>query len=40
MKPYPISKKLQMLQELEEFAHETSLYLNMGYNTINLDPDA
>jgi hypothetical protein len=38
--PYPIPKIAQMLQELEKFAYATSLYLNMGYYTINLDSDA
>jgi hypothetical protein len=38
-KPYPIPKIAQMLQELENFAHATSLDLNMGYYTIILHPD-
>jgi hypothetical protein len=38
--PYPIPKIAQMLQELENFAYATSLDLNMGYYTINLDSDA
>jgi hypothetical protein len=29
-----------MMQELEKFAYETSLDLNMGYYTIKLDSDA
>jgi hypothetical protein len=33
-KPYPIPKITQMLQELEDFAYATSLFLNMGYYTI------
>jgi hypothetical protein len=38
--PYPIPKIAQMSQELEKFAYATSLDLNMGYYTINLDSDA
>jgi hypothetical protein len=40
IKPYPIPKISQMLQELEKFCFATSLDLNMGYYTIRLDPDA
>jgi hypothetical protein len=29
-----------MLQELDGFTFATALYLNMGYYTIHLDPDA
>jgi hypothetical protein len=32
-----ISKIIQILQELEEFAYATSLDLNMGYYTIKLN---
>ena len=39
-KPFPISKISTVLQELEGFTYATSLYLNMGYYTIRLDPDA
>jgi hypothetical protein len=38
-KPYPISK-IRILQELEGFTYATALDLNMGYNTIRLDPTA
>jgi hypothetical protein len=39
-KPIPIPKISTVLQELEDFMYATSLYLNMGYYTIRLDPDA
>ena len=38
--PYPIPKIWTMLQDMEGFTYATSLDLNMGYNTIRLDPDA
>jgi hypothetical protein len=38
--PYHIPKVAQMLQELENFAHATSLDLNIGYYTIKFDSDA
>jgi hypothetical protein len=37
-KPYPIFKISTILQELEGFTYATALDLNMGYNTIRLDP--
>ena len=37
---YPIPKISTMLQELEGFTYATTLYLNMGYYTIRLDPKA
>ncbi len=39
-KPYPIPKMSTTLQELESFTHAITLDLNMGYNTIRLDPTA
>ncbi len=39
-KPYPIPKISTTLQELEGFTYATILDLNMGYNTIKLDPTA
>jgi hypothetical protein len=39
-KPYPIPKISTTLQELEGFMYATTLDLNMGYNTIRLDPTA
>ncbi len=39
-KPFPIPKISMVLQELEGFTFATALYLNMGYYTIRLDPDA
>ena len=38
-KPWPLPKISTILQELEGFKWATSLYLNMGYYTIRLDPD-
>ena len=38
--PNPIPKNSTMLQDMEGFTYATSLYLNMGYYTIRLDPDA
>ncbi len=38
--PFPIPKISTVLQELEGFTFATALYLNMGYYTIGLDPDA
>ncbi len=38
MIPYPIPKINMMLQELKGFTYATALDLNMGYNTIRLDP--
>ena len=37
--PFPIPKISIVLQELEGFTYATSLYLNMGYYIIRLDPD-
>jgi hypothetical protein len=37
-KPYPIPKISTTLQKLEGFTYATTLDLNMGYNTIRLDP--
>ncbi len=39
-KPFPIPKISTVLQELEGVIYATILDLNMGYNTIRLDPDA
>jgi hypothetical protein len=39
-KPFPIPKIGMVLQEIEGFSFATALYLNMGYFTIRLDPDA
>jgi hypothetical protein len=39
-KPFPISKIITVLQELEGFTYATTLDLNMGYCTISLDQDA
>ncbi len=39
-KPFPITKKSMVLQEIEGFSYATALDLNMGYYTIRLDPDA
>jgi hypothetical protein len=39
-KPYPIPRKSQMLQELEEFVFATFFDSNMGYCNIRLDRDA
>jgi hypothetical protein len=39
-KPLPIPKTSTVLQELEGFTFATALDLNMGYDTIRLDPDA
>ncbi len=39
-KPYPIPKISTTLQELESFTYAITLDLNMGYNTISLDPTA
>jgi hypothetical protein len=39
-KHYPIPKISTVLQELEGFTFATAIYLNMGYYTIRLDPDA
>ena len=39
-KPFPISKISTVLQELDGFAFDTALHLNMDYYTIILDPDA
>ncbi len=38
-KPFPIPISM-VLQEIEGFSYATALDLNMGYNTIRLDPDA
>jgi hypothetical protein len=38
--PFPIPKISTVLQEIEEFCFATALDLNMGYYTIQLDPDA
>ncbi len=38
-KPFPIPKINTVLQKLEGFLFATALDLNMGYNTIRLDPD-
>jgi hypothetical protein len=40
MKPFPIPKISTVLQKLEGFTFATALDLNMGYDTIRLDPDA
>ncbi len=37
---FPISKISTVLQEIEGFTFATALYLNIGYYTIRLDPDA
>ncbi len=37
---YPIPKISTTLQELEGFTYATALYLNMGYYTVRLDPNA
>ena len=39
-KPFPLPKISTVLQELEGFTYATAPDLNMGYNTIRLDPDA
>jgi len=39
-RPYPIPKISTTLQELEGFTYAMALDLNMGYNTIRLDPRA
>jgi hypothetical protein len=39
-RPYLIPKISTTLQELEGFTYATALDLNMGYNTIRLDPKA
>ena len=39
-KLFPIPKTSTVLQKLEGFTYATVLDLNMGYNTIRLDPDA
>ena len=39
-KPCPIPKISTILQELEGSTYATALHLNMGYNTIKLDPMA
>ena len=39
-KPFPIPNISKVLQELDGFTFATALYLNMGYYTIRLDPDA
>jgi hypothetical protein len=39
-KPFPIPKISTVLQELEGLTFATALDLNMGYYTIQLDPDA
>ncbi len=39
-KPYPIPKISTTLQELEGFTYATALDLNMGNNTVRLDPMA
>ena len=38
--PFPIPKISSILQEMEGFTFATAIYLNMGYYTIRLDPDA
>jgi hypothetical protein len=38
--PFPIPKISMVMQEIEGFSFATALYLNMGYYTIRLDPDA
>ncbi len=38
-KPFPIPKISMVLQKLEGFTFATALDLNMGYDTIRLDPD-
>jgi hypothetical protein len=38
--PFPIPKISMVFQEIEGFSFATTLDLNMGYNTIRLDPDA
>jgi hypothetical protein len=37
-KPNPIPKISTILQELEGFTYATALDLNMGYDTVRLDP--
>ncbi len=39
-KPFSITKISTVLQELKGFTFATALYLNVGYYTIRLDPDA
>jgi hypothetical protein len=39
-KPFPIPKTSTILQEIKGFSYATTLDLNMGYDTIRLDPDA
>ena len=39
IKPFPIPKISTVLQKLEGFTFATALDLNMGYDTIRLDPD-
>ena len=37
-KPYPLPKKVETMQHLEEFQYATALDINMGYYTIKLPP--
>jgi hypothetical protein len=39
-KPFPIPKISTVMQEIEGSSFAAALYLNMGYYTIRLDPDA
>ena len=38
--PYPIPQTNSVLQEIEGFTYTSALDLNMGYYTIQLDPDS
>jgi hypothetical protein len=38
--PFPLPKISDILQGLEGLTYATAIYLNMGYYTIRLDPDA